>query len=308
MSITSGLGAERLVELSAGTMAVREAGAGPPVVFLHGILTNGDLWRSVAPALQDRHRCVVPDLPLGSHRHPLWPGADRTPPGIATLVGELLEALDLRDVTLVGNDTGGALAQLLVTTRPERVARLVLTNCDAFANFLPALFKPFQLVGGSVPGGAWAILQAMRSRTLQRLPIAFGRLAKRPIPAAVARSYLGPALDEPAIRGDLRAVLRGIDSRYTQEAARRLAGFDRPVLLAWAREDRVFPFRYAEELSHVLVDARVGEIEDSYALVPEDNPRRLVELLREFVPAVSEAAPPPAPATDRSSGSLRAGT
>jgi pimeloyl-ACP methyl ester carboxylesterase len=285
MSIASALGDERLVRIPAGNIATREGGAGSPVVFLHGILTNGDLWRHVAPALHDRHRCVVPDLPLGSHRHPLQAGADRTPPCLAAIVGDLLEALDLRDVTLVANDTGGALAQILVTTRPERVGRLVLTNCDAFANFLPPRFKPLEWVGGSVPGGIRLVLESMRFRPAQRLPLAFGALTKRPFAADVARSYFDPARHDPAIRRDLRAVLRGIDSRHTQEAARRLTGFDKPVLLAWAPEDRVFPFRHAEELSHLLADARVREVDDSYAFVPEDNPARLVELLREFVPA-----------------------
>jgi pimeloyl-ACP methyl ester carboxylesterase len=302
MSITSALGAERLVELPSGPIAVREGGEGPPMVFLHGVLTNGDLWRHVAPALHPRHRCVVPDLPLGSHRHPLRPGADRTPPGLASMIGDLLEALDLRDVTLVANDTGGALAQILVTTRPERVGRLVLTNCDAFDNFLPPRFRPLQWVGGYVPGGIWAVLESMRFRPAQRLPLAFGALTKRAFPADIARSYLGAALEQPAVRGDLRAVLRGIDSRHTQEAARRLAGFDRPTLLAWAKEDKVFPFRHAEELSHVLADARVREVEDSYSFVPEDNPRRLVELLREFVPA-GEAPGPDQTRAPRSAGS-----
>jgi pimeloyl-ACP methyl ester carboxylesterase len=285
MAVTSALGEERLVEVPAGTIAAREGGSGSPVVFVHGVLTNGDLWRHVAPALHDRHRCVVPDLPLGSHRHPLRPGADRTPPGLAVIVADLLEALDLRDVTLVANDTGGALAQILVTTRPERIRRLVLTNCDAFTNFLPARFKPLQVVGGSAPGGVRLILESMRFRPAQRLPLAFGALTKRPFPPEIARSYLAPAREDAAVGADLRAVLRGIDSRHTEHAARRLTGFDKPVLLAWAPEDRVFPFRHAEELSHVLVDARVREVEDSYAFVPEDNPSRLVELLREFVPA-----------------------
>ena len=104
---------------------------------MHGLLVDGRLWRKVTPLLEDRFRCIVPELPLGSHPEPLNPDADLSPRGWRAIVAGFLEGLDLRDVTLVGNDTGGAISQITAANHPERIGRLLLTNCDAFENFLP---------------------------------------------------------------------------------------------------------------------------------------------------------------------------
>src|SRR4051812_32333855 len=106
------------IELSAGTIRYRDTGSGPPIVFIHGLLVDGALWRKVVPSLEDRFRCIVPDLPLGSHTIPMKPSADLSPPGLAKLIGEFLDKLDLNDVTLVANDTGGALTQILIAGKP----------------------------------------------------------------------------------------------------------------------------------------------------------------------------------------------
>ena len=109
MSISSALGERKEVELPQGTIAYRERGSGEPIVFIHGLLVNGDLWRKVVPELSKDYRCIAPDLPLGSHTRRDERGADLSPYGVAKLIDDFLAALDLRDVTLVGNDTGGAL-------------------------------------------------------------------------------------------------------------------------------------------------------------------------------------------------------
>src|SRR5438067_10066623 len=128
---TRGDGMKQL-ELSPGTVRYRDSGEGPPIVFVHGVLVDGTLWRNVTPPLEGRFRCIVPDWPLGSHTLPMKPEADITPRGVSRLIGELLEALDLSGATLVANDTGGALTQMLAVERPERIARIVLTPCDCF--------------------------------------------------------------------------------------------------------------------------------------------------------------------------------
>src|SRR3954454_13699432 len=111
-------------------MELRDTGGdGAPVVMLHGLLVDGSLWDGVVARLPGR-RCVVPTLPLGSHTTPVADRSGLTPAGLADLVADELERRDLRDVTLVASDTGGVLAQLLVTRRPERIAKLVLTPCD----------------------------------------------------------------------------------------------------------------------------------------------------------------------------------
>ena len=269
------------LDLPHGRLAYFDAGEGPAVVFVHGLLVNANLWRKVVERLSASFRCVTLDMPLGSHLVPAGPRADLTPPGVAGLIPEALEALDLADVTLVGNDTGGALSQIVAARRPERVARLVLTSCDYKDNFPPPAFRPLKYLV-RVPGATQTLLTLLRPRPARRLPLVFGWLAKRPIERAPEDSYLGPSLVDPGVRAELRRFLPAIDPRHTREAADRLAGFDRPALIAWSREDRFLPRRHAEELAAKLPDARLEWIDDSYTFSPEDQPGRLAELIAGF--------------------------
>ncbi len=272
------------ITLTQGTVHYADDGPrdAPVVVLLHGLLVDGTLWRKVVPLLADRARVVVPDLPLGAHRTPLAPGAQRTPAGVARLVADLLDALDLRDVTLVGNDTGGALAQLVAADHPERVGRLVLTSCDAFENFPPAFFKQLMPVLGSERLVRLALVP-LKWQPLLRLPVAFGWLTKRPIPREVTDAWLAAFFADGGVRRDAARFMRAIDPATTLAAAERLPAFERPVLVLWAREDRLFPPAHAERLAALFPDARVRWIEDSYAFVMEDQPRATAEAIGTFV-------------------------
>lgn len=226
-------------------------------------------------------RCIALDLPLGSHLVPAGPEADLTPPGLAGLITGALEALELADVTLVGNDTGGALCQIAVTSRPDRVGRLVLTSCDYAGNFPPPAFRPLKLMA-RIPGATQAVLTPLRFRAPRRLPIAYGWLTMRPIERRVEDSYVLPSLVDSAVRADLRRALPAIHPRHTRQAAARLGGFDRPALIAWSREDRFFPARHAEELARSLPQGRLEWIEESRSFSPEDQPGRVAELISAF--------------------------
>jgi pimeloyl-ACP methyl ester carboxylesterase len=276
--------------LPQGTIHVRETGRqdGPPVVFVHGLLVDGTLWRKVVPHLEQDFRCIWPDWPLGSHRTPMAPDADLSPRGVAHLIADALAALELEGVTLVANDTGGAISQLVATERPERLGRLVLTDCDAFDNFLPPMFRGLQ-AAARVPGALNLLMQPMRIRALRRLPMAFGMVTKRPIDHAVTDAWLRPFMQQRAVRRDTAKLLRGITKRDTLAAAERLRRFDRPALLVWAREDRAFPVAHAHRLAALLPDARVEEVEDSLAFVPEDQPERLADAIVRFVRATPAA-------------------
>jgi pimeloyl-ACP methyl ester carboxylesterase len=278
------------LKLPQGTIRYREVGdpSLPPAVFVHGLLVNGLLWRKVVPKLSGQLRCIVPDWPLGSHELPLAPGADATPGGVAKLIADVLAALELDDVTLVGNDSGGALCQLVVTRFPERIGRLVLTPCDAYENFLPPLFRYLQWLA-RVPGGPVVGMQMLRVPLLRRLPIAYGWLAKHPLERAVQDAWVAPILRDAGIRRDTTAFLRGIDKRDTLAAAERFGAFERPVLLAWAADERVFPLRYAERMAAAFPHARLELIPDARTFVPEDQPERLAALIADFVrePAVA---------------------
>ena len=282
MSQSSALGTIKEVELSQGRIRYRERGEGDPVVFLHGVLVNGDLWRKVAPGVAAGRRVIVPDLPLGGHEVPMRPDADLTVDGVARLIDEFLAKLDLRDVTLVANDTAGAITQVLVSRIPDRVGRIVFTSCDAYHNFLPPLFRPLQWMA-HVPAVLTALLQPLRLRPLRRIPMAFGWVAKRPIEALYEDGYLKGFFSKGEIRRDFYKFVRDISTRYTLEAAKKLHTFRGPVLVAWAAEDKLFPVEDGRRLASEFPDARFVEIEDSYAFISEDNPDELLtQMLRFF--------------------------
>lgn len=282
MAISAALGERGTVEVPAGVLEYRERGNGPPVVFVHGAAVNGDLWRKVAPELAEGWRCIVPDLPLGGHSLPLNDGPDLSLFGAADLLASFLAALDLTDVTLVANDTGGAISQALVGRRPERVGRLVLTSCDAFENYPPKAVAYLKPVSRFAPA-LWLLSQTMRLRLFQRLPIAYGWATHAPIEPAIMESFLGSLRSNAGVRRDFAALLRGADARDCRQASEALTGFDKPALVTWAADDRFFPREHGQRLAELLPQGRFELIERSRTFIPEDNPARLVELVREFL-------------------------
>jgi pimeloyl-ACP methyl ester carboxylesterase len=269
--------------LQQGTIRYRDEGTGPVLFFVHGALVDGRLWDPVVERLSDRFRCIVPELPLGSHELAMKAHADLSPRGLAALIGQILDELDLEDVTLVGNDTGGALCQLLVVDDPERIGRLVLTDCDAFDNFPPKVFKPL-VAAAKLPGGLRAVLAPMRARPARRLPIAYGWLAKRQIPDDVMDGWTLRALADPGVMADLRKVILALDPATLLDNTPKLSSFDKPVLLAWSREDKVFDIGHAHRLAAIFPDARVEELTDAYTFVSWDQPDRVAELVAAFAP------------------------
>jgi pimeloyl-ACP methyl ester carboxylesterase len=281
MAISTSLGRTHEVDLPGGRIRYHDTGAGAPVVFVHGLLVNADLWRNVVPAVAAAgHRCLTPNWPLGSHEIPV-PAADLTPAGVADLIAAFLEQLDLTDVTIVANDTGGAITQVLLTRRPERIGRVVLAAVDSYEGFLPPAFAPLSLLA-RIPGSMRPLLEPMRIRALHRLPIAFGWVAKRPVPPEIADSYLLPSRRSGAIRKDLRRFLKTAKRSYTLEAARHFGSVRVPVLVVWAREDKIFPMSFAERLVADLPEATLKVIDDSYTFLPEDQPELLTESILEF--------------------------
>lgn len=282
MAISEALGERKTVDLPAGTLEYRERGSGPPMVFAHGAAMNGDLWRKVVPEFAGDHRCFALDLPLGGHSIPLRGEPDLSLFGCADIVADFLDALDLSDVALVANDTGGAISQAVVAARPERLGRLVLTSCDAFENFPPkavAYLKPTS----RVPPAFWALTQAMRFELCQRLPIAYGWATHRPIEPRIMDSYLTGIRTNPGVRRDFARVLQAAEPSDTVRAADRLPTFDRPALVVWAADDKFFPREHGQRLAELLPHGRFELVEDSRTFIPEDNPAALVRLVREFL-------------------------
>jgi len=208
-------------------------------------------------------------------------GADSSPRGVAHLIADFLEELELERVTIVANDTGGAISQILAAERPERLAGLVLTNCDCLENFLPPVIRPLQWLA-YVPGAYALIAQLTRSARLRRSPLGFGMLTHRPIPDELTANWMAPLRDR-GVRADVLRTLKAISSSDTLAAASTLGQHPLPTLLAWAPDDRIFPLRFAERLAAMIPGARLEQVADSRAFVPEDQPERLAELIETFL-------------------------
>jgi pimeloyl-ACP methyl ester carboxylesterase len=273
------------VELSSGTIDYEDTGGdGPVVVMSHGLIMDGSLWRHVIEGLPEQWRCIAPTLPLGGHRHPMRADADLSMRGIDELLGELLEALELHDVTLVMNDWGGP--QLLVGSRHDaRIARLALCSCEAFDNVPPKGAAQLLPYLARVPGGIEAAVMPLRFDRLRRLPVTYGPLSRRPVAREVMDRWFGPVTQQREIRRDLRKYVLGAAQgrRDLLAAADALRQFDRPALVAWASEDRLMPREHGRRLAELLPQGTLVEISDSYTLIPEDQPVALAEHLHELL-------------------------
>jgi len=270
------------VRVSAGPIDYCDTGGDKPVVvFLHGVLMDGHLFDFVVDALRTEYRCIVPTLPLGAHLYAMDPDADLSLRGFGRMVGEFLECLDLCDVTVVQNDHAAAIA--LASDRPARVARLVLSSCEAFENYPPGLPGRNLALLARIPGGLYLAMQLMRIRRLRRLPVSFGWMTKRPIPDRLTDAWFRPAQTQTAVRRDLIKYAAGARRRHMQELVEKLRGFDRPTLIIWATEDRVMPPSHGRRLAELLPNAQLVNVRDSYTLIPLDQPVLFASLLREFI-------------------------
>ena len=273
------------VELSSGTIDYEDTGGdGPAVVFVHGLIMDSSLWRHVIAQLRADFRCVAPTLPLGGHRRPMHADADLSMRGIAELLGELLEALDLSEVTLAMNDWGGP--QLLIGgAHDARIARLAVCSCEAFDNVPPKGAAQLLPYIARVPGGIAAALLPFRFQRLRRLPMTFGSMSRRPVPREIMDRWFSPAIEQRDVRRDLRKYV--IDAaqgrRDLLAAADALRSFDRPALVAWASEDRLMPHEHGPRLAELLPQGQLVEIPDSYTLIPEDQPEALAGHMRELL-------------------------
>ncbi|MGZ4179913.1 MAG: alpha/beta fold hydrolase [Solirubrobacteraceae bacterium] len=276
-------GPMQTVDVSAGTIEYIDTGGdGRVLVLLHGLAMDGRLWTDVVGSLGDGWRCVMPTLPFGAHRVPMRPDADLSLRGVGRIVAELLERLDLHDVTLCFNDWGGAQV-MIADGLVDRVGRLALIACEAFENYPPGIPGRLASLSARMPGGIAMMRRALLVRRLRELPITFGRMSKHGVPDAMMREWLSP-LARREIRRDL-AKYAG-DARQGRRdmlaATPSLSTFERPVLVVWAPEDRMMRPPLGARLAAAFPNARLVEVFDSYTLVPIDQPKALAAALREF--------------------------
>jgi pimeloyl-ACP methyl ester carboxylesterase len=276
------LGRRGELDLPQGRLRYFEAGAGEPIVFVHGYLVNANIWRKVVPPLARDFRCIALDLPFGSHAVPLRPDANLSGPGQVRLVLDALDALGLDEPALVGMDTGGAICQFIVTQHPERVGRLVLTSCDYRDNFPPRLFSYLKLLPAVAPIVP-LLFAPVRLRATRRAPHMLGRLTAGPLDRAAEDSYILPSLEDRRVRADLAKAVAIFDRARLNHAADNLWRFQRPALIAWSRDDTVFPVAHGERLSRELPNARLELIDRARTFSMEEQPERLAGAIARFL-------------------------
>jgi pimeloyl-ACP methyl ester carboxylesterase len=271
-------------KLNSGTIHYEKSGPsdGHPLVFVHGYMMGASVWRPLAERLSQRgFLCIAPTWPMGAHAEPMAEEAELTMEGIAAIVGDFLDSLELEDVLLVGNDTGGAVAQILSTTADQRLGALVLTSCDAFEHFPPPILKPLITAASARPSFV-AALQPLRTQFARRR--AYGGLAHRDIDALV-REWLRPALSDSRVRGDLRRFTGSLSRQSTMRAGDRLTQFTKPALIAWSADDEFFPLEDANRLAAALPNSQVEVIAQAKTFSMIDQPNILADLITEFAAA-----------------------
>jgi pimeloyl-ACP methyl ester carboxylesterase len=272
------------VTLSTGTIQYQKSGPddGRPVVFVHGFAMGSSLWSPLAERLSNRGlRCLAPTWPLGAQTEPMRDRAELTMEGIAAMIAELLETLGLDDVVLVGNDTGGAISQIVATSHADRLGALVLTSCDAFEHFPPPILKPF-IAAAKLPATFLAAAQPLRTKLGRRQ--AYGALAHADIDNLV-KEWLKPALTDKRVREDLRHFTASLRRESTVRAGERLPEFNKPALVAWSADDAFFPLEDGKRLAAALPDARFEVMQDARTFSMIDQPDALTELIAEFAGA-----------------------
>lgn len=271
------------LDLPAGTIEYAESGEGPPVVLLHGLLMDHTVWDGVLPLLPPGFRYVRPVLPLGSHRIPMRPDADLTLPGMVALVADLLDALDLTDVTLVHSDWGGALF-LTARGRDARVARQVVLPCEAFENFPPGL--PGRMVGlaARVPGGLRLAARQLRISRLRRIPFLFGQMARDPLPDEVVRRWTDPVLRDDGVLRDLSTyAATRFDPAALVRDTEAVARFGGEVLVLWSPDNRVMPPEHGRRLAALFPGGRLEEIPGARVLSMLDEPEAVARETGRFL-------------------------
>jgi pimeloyl-ACP methyl ester carboxylesterase len=272
---------ESSVDIEGVTIRYRTRGEGPVIVFVHGVYVGGALWDDLAERL-DGVRCVVPTWPLGAHRDPA-PHADLSARALAGRIPKFLEALDLHDVTLVGNDTGGGLCLAsLASGHPglERVGKLVLTNCDSYEHFPPKGFDTIASIARKAPVVVQLMLRFFASRPGRRMFLK--SVCKNPPVGDRANRIFEAFLTSSAARRDAVRTTASLEPSVTLEAVDDLKTFDKPVLLAWGDSDKLFPLTHAERLKGDFLNARLEVISGSSTYVMLDRPDELASILGSF--------------------------
>ena len=263
---------EEFVRTPSGTIAYAEQGQGPVALFVHGVLLNKHLWRHQLAHLSDIRRCIAPDL-LAHGGTEATQGGDLSVTANAQMLAQFLDALKIEQVDLVGNDSGGGIAQIFAALYPERVRSLTLTDCDAHDNWPPEAFKPFLAMAAA--GGLRDTLSAMLAdkniyRSPQALEPAYEDVGK--VSDADIETYLRPLLKTERRLDDFRRFLAAFENKHTLAIEDRLKKLGAPTLIVWGTDDVYFPVEWARWLARTIPGTkRMVELTGARIFFPEER-------------------------------------
>lgn len=271
------------VNIKGNIIEYQEIGHGKPLVFIHGAFSNGNTWRKVVPILSAHYRCIIPEWPFGGHKIPMSESFDFTPHGIADFIARFLTAIDLNEVAIVANDTGGAYAQVFTSKYKERVSHLVLSNCEGFEVFPPKQFKSLQSMV-NVPGYLWLMSKVFSYKPMLKWDMTFGLLSNTLNKENIFDLYVKHFVHSKAIRNDFKKLAVEWNPAYTQTAALALEGFKKPVLVLWGvDDDKLFPLELGKRLKAIFPNSILIEIENSKTYVQEDRPQDFADSIYHFI-------------------------
>jgi pimeloyl-ACP methyl ester carboxylesterase len=271
---------KRSVATPSGRIAYAEAGSGPVALFVHGVLLNGHLWRHQLAELSDVRRCIAVDL-LAHGDTEIAADQDVSVTANAAMVGQLLDALAIDQVDLVGNDSGGGIAQIFAAGNPARVRSLALTDCDAHDNWPPEAFKPFLAMAAA--GGLRGTLDAMLAdKNVYRSAQALGPAYEHPerVSDATIETYLRPLVRSGQRTRDFQRFLAAFDCRHTVAVETQLKQLEAPTLIVWGTDDIYFDVRWSRWLAETIRGTRRRiELPGARIFFPEE---RAAEFNREL--------------------------
>jgi pimeloyl-ACP methyl ester carboxylesterase len=273
----------KTVRLDTGTMRYQDQGEGVTLLFMHGALSNHQTWRKLIGPLSKSYRCIVPDLPLGAHSKAMPEDADLSPAGISKHLVALLEALALEQVVIVANDTGGAYAQIFAASHPDKVAGLVLSNCDCLDVFPPKTFSMLQKMI-NFPGYTFVMAQLFKIESFLTTPNVMGLLSNTLTGEQIRHLYVAPFINSAKVRRDFQKVVNTWSEKHTLAAADALKSYVNPVLILWGDEDnKLFPMTLGKRLAEVFQQVEFYPVNGAMTYVQEDQADEFIRRLEGYL-------------------------
>lgn len=272
----------RSIETSSGRISYAEAGSGPVALFVHGMLLNKHLWRHQLTQLSDIRRCIAVDL-LAHGETEIEPTQGVSVTANANMLKEVMDALQIDRVDLIGNHSGGGISQIFAALHPERTRTLTLTNCDAHDNWPPAALGPF--LRKAAAGGLGDVLNEMLAdKAIYRAPGGFGRAYERPddVSDQDIEIYLRPLLRTEHRTRDFQRFLAAFDPVHTIAVEAKLKQLRVPTLIVWAVDDVYFPVKWANWLAATIPGAKPPvQLPGARVFFPEERSELFNQLLRD---------------------------